>query len=293
MNAIEHLPLAKQALLRGLVDQLACVEGVAAVVLGGSYAGGGYHDGSDLDVGIYYYPDFPFSIAEVRQVADAFSAQGPATVTDFYGWGAWVNGGAWIHTAHGKVDFLYRNIDQVQRTIIDAHHGIVHHDYAQQPTHGFFSVIYLAETRICIPLFDPQGVIAGLKAQVTDYPPQLKQKIMADSLWSAEFTLLFARDYAVQGDVYNTVGCLTRAASNLTQALFALNEIYFIRDKKVIEQIVAFPLVPPGYADALAHILGNVGKDAPTLSANVSAFHDLWSSVVVLEGVNYLPKFNL
>ena len=171
--------------------------------------------------------------------------------------------------------------------------GIVHLDYAQQPTHGFFSVIYLAETRICIPLYDPQDVIGCLKAQVAVYPPRLKQKIVADSLWSAEFTLLFARDYAAQGDVYNTVGCLSRAASSLTQALFALNEIYFIRDKKVMEQIVAFPLVPPRYVDALARILSNVGEDVSTLSASVSAFHDLWSRVVALEGVNYQPKFNL
>ncbi|MBI1293694.1 DUF4037 domain-containing protein [bacterium] len=293
MKAIEHLPLTKQTLLRSIVDRLTCVEGVAAVVLGGSYAGGGYHDGSDLDVGIYYYSDSPFSIAEVRQVADAFSARGSATVTDFYEWGAWVNGGAWIQTAHGKVDFLYRNIDQVQRAINDALQGTVHHDYAQQPTHGFFSVIYLAETQICIPLHDPQGIITGLKEQVAVYPARLKQKIVADSLWSTEFTLLFARDYAAQGDLYNTAGCLSRAASSLTQVLFALNEVYFIRDKKVMAQIAAFPLVPPGYVDALERILGHVGEDTTTLAASVTAFHEIWLSVVTLQGVDYQPKFNL
>jgi predicted nucleotidyltransferase len=293
MNTIEHLPVEKQALLRQIVDRLACVEGVVTVVLGGSYAGGGYHAGSDLDIGIYYDEDRPFAIADVRRIANEISAQGQATVTDFYGWGAWVNGGAWIHTAHGKVDFLYRNIDQVQRTITDAQQGIVHLDYTQQPTHGFFSVIYLAETRICIPLFDPQGIIAGLKAQVADYPPQLKRKIVADSLWSAEFTLLFARDYAAQGDVYNTVGCLTRAAAGLTQALFALNEVYFLRDKKVMDQITAFALAPRGYAEKLSRVLGGAGESAATLSDSVAAFVDLWFSVVAMEGVDYQPRFTL
>ncbi|MCB0116372.1 MAG: nucleotidyltransferase domain-containing protein, partial [Caldilineaceae bacterium] len=72
MNSIEHLPVEKQALLREIVERLCAVEGVAAVVLGGSYAGGGYHAASDLDVGIYYYPDCPFAVADVRRVADAF-----------------------------------------------------------------------------------------------------------------------------------------------------------------------------------------------------------------------------
>ena len=79
------------------------------------------------------------------------------TVTGFYEWGAWVNGGAWIHNPVCKVDFLYRNLDQVKRTIDDAKRGILHHDYAQQPAYGFYSVIYLAETQICLPLYDPQG----------------------------------------------------------------------------------------------------------------------------------------
>ena len=35
-------------------------------------------------------------------------------VTGMDEWGPWVNGGAWIQTPVGKVDFLYRNLDQVQ-----------------------------------------------------------------------------------------------------------------------------------------------------------------------------------
>ncbi len=293
MEKIAHLPAQKQLLLHQLVEQLSGVEGVVAVVLGGSYAGGGYHKDSDLDVGIYYAAGEPFSVAAIRRIADAAALEGPTTVTDFYQWGAWVNGGAWIHTADGKVDFLYRNLDQVWRTIADAQQGIVHHDYGQQPTHGFFSVIYLAETQICIPVFDPTGVIAQLKEQVAVYPPRLKQKIVADSLWSAEFTLLHARDFAAQGDVYNTVGCLSRAASNLTQALFALNEVYFLRDKRVMERITAFRQTPSEYAERINHILGHVGETATALTAAVVAFSEIWAAVVSLDGVDYTPKFRL
>jgi len=222
------IPEPKRLFLAELAGQLSHISGLAAVVLGGSCANGQAHSDSDMDIGLYYYENSPFAIADIRAIAKYFSVRDTPTVTGFYEWGAWVNGGVWIDTRHGKVDFLYRNLDQVQKTITQAQHGIYHHDYNQQPTHGFYSVIYLAETHICIPLFDPDLLISGLKHQVEAYPPKLKQRIITDSLWSAEFTLLHARSFACQGDIYNTSGCITRVVSNLTQALFAMNERYFI-----------------------------------------------------------------
>jgi hypothetical protein len=44
----------------------------------------------------------------VRDCAKRFSLQDrPPIVTNFYEWGPWVNGGAWIHSSVGKVNFLY------------------------------------------------------------------------------------------------------------------------------------------------------------------------------------------
>ena len=292
-HTIDHLPADKANMLRDLTVQLAQVDGIVAIVLGGSYASGDHHAGSDLDVGLYYAEARPFAVDAVRAIADGVSVAGSATVTDFYEWGAWVNGGAWIRTAQGKVDFLYRNLDQVQRAVDDAQQGIVHHDYGQQPTFGFYSVIYLAETNICVPLYDPTGVIAGLKAQVAVYPPRLKEKVVVDSLWSAEFTLLFARDYAAKGDVYNTVGCLTRVATNLTQALFALNERYFIRDKQVMAALAAFALLPDGYVSRLEAVLANPGATVAALTATVADITAVWADVVALPGVDYAPRFRV
>lgn len=290
---IPNVPPEKQGLLTTLVEQLRVVPGMAAIVLGGSYASGTHHAHSDLDIGLYYWEAQPFDLAIIRQIANNVSAQGPATVTDFYGWGAWVNGGAWIHTAQGKVDFLYRNLDQVQRTVDEAQQGITHHDYAQQPTHGFHSVIYLAETNICRPLYDPQGIMAALKRQVAVYPAKLKTKLVADTLWSAEFSLLFARDFAAKGDVYNTVGCLTRITGNLTQALFALNEQYFMRDKQVMETINTFAVLPAGYVAQINAILACPGSTAAALTQTVKRLAEVWRSVVALTGDGYQPKFQV
>jgi hypothetical protein len=263
-----------------------------AIVLGGSYASGTQHSASDMDIGLYYLEAEPFSVEAIREVAASISRLGTQpTVTGFYEWGAWVNGGAWVQTLAGKVDFLYRNLDQVRKAIQDARQGIVQHDYDQQPAHGFYNIGYLAETQICIPLYDPDGRIAELKKQIEVYPAKLKQKIIADSLWSAEFTLIHARGFAEKADIYNTVGCLTRVAANLTQTLFALNEKYFLGDKKVMEKMAAFEILPEGYARNLLDILAHPGETHANLEDAVAGLEALWQGVAALAGDRYQPKF--
>ncbi|MBZ0304421.1 MAG: nucleotidyltransferase domain-containing protein [Anaerolineae bacterium] len=288
-----EVPPEKRAMLTALTEQLAAIPGLQAVVLGGSYAQGTQRPESDLDLGLYYREQSPFAIDAIRQVASAISPDQPPVVTDFYEWGAWVNGGAWIHTAAGKVDFLYRNLDHVRRVISDAQAGKVALDYAQQPPYGFRSVIYLAETHICLPLVDPVGTIADLKRAVIPYPSRLKAGVIHNSLWSVEFTLLHARSFAGQGDVYNTVGCLTRALSDLTQVLFALNEAYFISDKRALATIETFPLKPDAYAARVTDILAHPGGTAEALAQTVDALSALFRDAVELAGSAYQPKFAL
>lgn len=282
--ATADLPHAE--LLNALVADLAAIPGMVAVVLGGSYAEGTQTAASDLDIGLYYRPEAPFAVEAVRAVAQQVAVQ-PPTVTGFYAWGAWVNGGAWIQTATRKVDFLYRNLLQVEQTIEEAQAGVMRHDFDQQPTFGFYSVMYLAETNICRPLYDPEGVVAALKQRVATYPPALKRKVVADSLWSTEFTLLHAETYAARGDVYNTAGCLTRCATNLAQALFALNETYFLTDKRALRTLAAFPLQPAAYGERLCAVLAAPGADSTTLQVSVAAVRQLWRESCQLAGEYY------
>lgn len=292
MNLPDTLTKEKRELLEKLVERLVSIPHMRAVVLGGSYAAGTAQAASDLDVGLYYLDAEPFLIKDIRSAAGELARPGSIpTVTGFYEWGAWVNGGAWIQTSVSKLDFLYRSLDQITRTIREAQEGTWRHDYDQQPSHGYYSTGYLAETQICIPLFDPEGRISELKSQVEHYPPALKEKIPADALWSAEFTLMHAREFAKKGDIYNTAGCLVRAAANLTQALFALNERYFLSDKKVMETIEGFKDVPEGYTGKVASILGRLGKNREELTRSVEAMVQAWKSVVELTRGGYRPKF--
>jgi predicted nucleotidyltransferase len=292
LNRLTNIPEEKQALLKRLVGQLSKVSGVVAVVLGGSYASGTQRDNSDMDIGLYYLADTPFEISEIERIAEDISIQ-PPTVTKFYEWGHWVNGGAWIQTGAGKVDLLYRNITQVELAIQNAQLGIVEHDYDQQPTHGFYSIIYLAEIQICFPLHDPEFHISRMKQMVKQYPSKLKEKVIANSLWSAEFTLLHANTFASCGDVYNTAGCLTRIGSSLTQALFAMNERYFIGDKRVMDTVSEFVIQPEGYIKDITGMLAHPGETASELILTVANMQRLWRKMVALTEGNYQPAFVL
>jgi len=139
LNVPLNMPADKLGMLRAIAEALQNVPNVVAVVLGGSHAGGLARPDSDID----YREAAPFSIEHVRSVAGSISTAGTVpTVTEMNGWGPWVNGGAWIQTPVGKVDFLYRILDQVQGVVEEGRQGIWRHDYDQQPPYGFRSVVY-------------------------------------------------------------------------------------------------------------------------------------------------------
>ena len=120
-----------------------------AVVLGGSYARGRAQPGSDIDLGLLYSEADPFPIDQIRQLAVAVNDEADPVVTGFQEWGPWVNGGAWL-TIHGqRVDFIYRNLEQLERVIVQAEAGRYEVHYLQQPPFGFFSATYLGEIDVC------------------------------------------------------------------------------------------------------------------------------------------------
>ncbi len=93
---MKQLSSVQHALVLSLVNRLATVRGIRAVVLGGSHASGRAQPGSDIDLGVLYSENAPFSIQGIREVAEAVNDTPDPLVTNFYEWGPWVNGGAWL-----------------------------------------------------------------------------------------------------------------------------------------------------------------------------------------------------
>ncbi len=280
----------KQKLLDDITNELKQVDGVKAIVLGGSYAIGMATESSDLDIGIYYFEPNPFDIEKIRSIAKKYAYKEQPTVTGFYEWGPWVNGGAWISTASGEVDFLYKNIDQIIRTIDNAQNGIWENNFEQQPPYGFSSIIFLSETQCSLPLYDPDDIIKELKESVKQYPKKLKKSVIQQSLWSAEFTIWQAEKFAVNNDTFNTLGCLTRATKSIVMALFAINELYPLGDKRAVNILEQAKIRPESLTSKIDKILC-CSKDS--LKNNVSVLRKLFDQTVALADGAYNPYYVL
>lgn len=280
----------KEQTLNDIVADLKQASNVVAIVLGGSYATGKASKTSDLDIGIYYSEKNPFYIEDIRSIAKKYSTGDNLTVTGFYEWGPWVNGGAWIETSSGKVDFLFRNIEQVISTIGKAKSGEWENHFEQQPPYGFSSLIYLAETKSCIPLHDPDNVIVKLKTDVQIYPARLKETVIQQSLWSAEFTIWHADYFYRKQDIYNIMGCLTRGVKNIVNALFAINELYPIGDKRAIEILEQANTYPLNLKERIEHILC---ADKHTILSNINVLKTLFREAAALTNGTYKPFYQL
>jgi hypothetical protein len=285
---------AQERLVREVVADLAEVEGVLAVALGGSHARGRARPDSDVDLGILYAESAPFSIEALRARAARWSDASDAVVTGFYEWGPWVNGGAWLTCRGQRVDLLYRSVEHLERALADGEAGrhAVHH--GQQPPFGFWSGTALGELVVGVPLHDPSGRLAELRARIARYPERLRRAVVADGLWAVEFGLrAFAPKYAAAGDVYGTAGCLTRFAHQLVLVLFALNRAWLVNDKTALAEVAGFDAAPERFGERVSAVLARPGTTPGELGASVAGLAGLFRETRALAGDLYAPRFAL
>ena len=166
----------------------------------------------------------------------------------------------WLTIGRQRVDFIYRNLEQLERIITEAQAGRSEVHYLQQPPFGFFSATYLGEVAVCIPLIDPEARLDSLKRRVADYPDALRRAVIQDYLFMAEFTLTsFAPKFAARADVYGTAACLTRAVHELAMALFAMNRKYPLNEKTVLAEVAEFDRAPREFRERVGGTLARVG----------------------------------
>jgi predicted nucleotidyltransferase len=291
---MKQLSPEQRELMTSLTQRLGAIHGIQAVVLGGSHARGRAQPGSDIDLSLLYSEAAPFSIQSIRDLAEAVNDTAGPVVTDFYGWGPWVNGGAWLTIGGQRVDFLYRSLEHLERVIAEAEAGRYELHYLQQPPFGFFSATYLGEIAVCVPLFDPEARLDVLKRRVADYPEALRQAVVRDYLFMGEFTLTaFAPKVAARADTYGTAACLARAVNELVLALFALNRKYPINDKTALAEIAEFERAPREFAPRVQKTLAQLGASAVELVAAVESVADLLREAIGLTDGLYQPRFPL
>lgn len=291
---MNQLSPQQRELTSALVQRLSAIQGIHALVLGGSHARGRAQPGSDIDLYLFYSEAQPFALESLQHLVEAVNDTPGSTVTPFYGWGRWVNGGVWLTVGGQRVDFLYSSLKHVERVLADAEAGRHELDYAQQPPFGFFGPAYLGEVAVGVPLFDPQARLDALKRRVAVYPEALRRAVVQDYLWAAEFGITaVAPKFAGRSGPYGTASCLARVVHQLLLVLFALKRHYLMDDKTALTEAAAFEQAPQEFGPRVQQLLARLGDTPEELGAAVASTRELVREMVALTQGLYQPRFVL
>ncbi len=271
------------ALAKQLAGHLGRIPGVRAVTLGGSLARGRGGPGSDVDIGIYYRAEDAPDIGAFRVLAREVDDRGSDdTVSDYGGWGSWVDGGAWLKVGGRSVDWIYRDLDRVERVAERCEAGHPERELHGGHPHGFHSPIYLGEVVYSRVLYDPAEELARLKARLAAYPPKLKAALTATSLREAAFALAVSEKSVKRAESAYVAGCFFECVYDLVQVLFALNERYFVNEKGAVAETRTFKVCPSGFVDEVTDVLATVGRTPGELRANHERLRGLLEQVKAL-----------
>jgi predicted nucleotidyltransferase len=235
-------------IINRVVEALNSIDGIDAIVLGGSRAKGNYTAKSDIDVGIYYTNGDLLDLEELDRVATELDDEHRHNlITKIGEWGPWINGGGWLCIDGYAVDLLLRDMTKVNDVIEDCLHKRITIDYQPGHPHGFVNSIYVAETYYCKILWERDKVITRLKDKLTPYPVPLKTGIIDKFLWEAGFTKELAYKGLQKDDIVYASGCIYRVIACLTQVLYALNETYIMNEKGSLKGMEAFVNLPEDF----------------------------------------------
>ncbi|WP_245768548.1 nucleotidyltransferase domain-containing protein [Stigmatella aurantiaca] len=243
-----------------MTEALRPVQGLVALVLGGSRGRGTAGPASDYDIGLYYEPGVPLNVEGLQRAIAPLVDDPSSAVTRIGEWGPWINGGGWLTIGGAKVDLLYRDLGRVREVIAEARQGRISMNYQPGHPHGFCSVIWMGEIATCQPLHDPFGRIAELKNETWPYPEAVRDALMARFGWEVGFAISNAEKAAPRAEQTHVAGCAYRALCCMAQVLFALNGRYLINEKGAVPEAANFPITIEGLAKAQAEIWRHIGN---------------------------------
>jgi Polymerase beta, Nucleotidyltransferase len=205
-----------------VVERLAAMPGVRAVVLGGSRASGTNRPDSDWDFAVYYRGAFS---------PDSLRAIGwPGEVFEIGGWGAGVfNGGAWLHVDGRKVDVHYRDLDDVEHQLAEARAGRFGVERLMFHLAGVPTYVVIAELAI-------NTVMSGDLPRPI-YPDALRAAAPPRWWQDAQATLAYGRSaYGPRGKLTETAGTIATAACQAAHAVLAATGQWVTNEKTLLDR---------------------------------------------------------
>jgi hypothetical protein len=199
-----------------LVEVLAAMPGVVAVVLGGSRGLGDADAASDWDLGLYY-----------RGAVDLSALAARAVVYPPGSWGRVMNGGAWLRGGGEKIDVLLRDLDVVEHWARRADQGEFEVDKLLGYLAGIPTYSLCAELASCRPL---RGDVPA-----APFPPKLAAAAPPWWRFCRSFSLDYARMHARRGNVVGATGQAAKAVVEEAHALLCERGQWILNEKRILE----------------------------------------------------------
>lgn len=199
-----------------LVDELATMRGVVAVVLGGSRAVGCEDAGSDWDIGLYY-----------RGALDLTPLSAHGDVYPPGSWGRIMNGGAWLRCGGQRVDVLLRDLDAVEHWARRAEEGEFEVDALLGYVAGVPTYVLAAELSSC-------RVLRGSLPAGT-YPEKLAAAGPPRWRFCRSFSIAYARAHARRGNLVGAAGQVTKALLEEAHAVMCERGEWVCNEKRLLE----------------------------------------------------------
>lgn len=177
---IQELLRLVSPVITGIYD----IEGVRALVLGGSHCIGLNTESSDIDLCIYYDDDL-----DLNRLNSFFASIDDKHRTDIilppYSWGKNLNSGGVCLFQGNVIDFSLREINHVKKHINDCINGKLYISYQSGYPWGFCNSFFVGEIRYCKVIFDPLKQIEHLKKIVHSQWNQLLKNVQKTFLEEA------------------------------------------------------------------------------------------------------------
>lgn len=248
-----------------MAGQLVGVPGVVAVTLGGSRARGDHTPGSDVDLGLYYIR--PLDVTALAEVARGWAGPG-ATVTEPGGWGPWVDGGAWLRVDDVAVDWIYRELGRVERSVDAALAGrTARHTQLGHPF-GVPDYAYAAELALARVLADTDGRLEVCRGRLGGFPPALGEALLR-GLDQADFLVMVARKAVQRRDTVFVAACLAESVLLVALAVHGGAGSWVTHEKGALASASRLGTAPAGLAGRAGRLVGGLGDTDDSLSAAV------------------------
>ena len=225
-----------------------------AVAVGGAHAKGGADTGSDLDFHIIL--ENPKIHAEIVSILTPAADDGSLFVSEDFE-GAPYGGVIEFRYKGTPVEITVQTLAFVERRVEACLEGKFEIIPQTWTSNGYYTFMTLSELDYIMPIFDPDGMIAGFKEKVREYPEKLGKAIIGRfysrvSTWLENFHYDSAID---RGDILFTAPIVLHTMLDMVQVIYALNRQYFRGDKKLIAGLSELEYCPVAFLEKAEFLL--------------------------------------